>query len=277
MPALLLVSYYFPPHAAVGAKRALRIASHLTRLGWSVQVLTVKEAYSQPLDPSLLDDDPVLDVIRTPALHPKRLVRRLRSLLRGPSAQPSQHRPSAANSDGDSPSARPLVSILWDSLFSIPDEFAGWLPFALLAGRLRARRPDAVLATSPPFTCAVLGLLLAGLFRSPLILDYRDPWTASTRIRHLPRWRQKFDTTIERLSLRRAALTITTSEAIGAAVIRLGARRTRVIPNTFDLKLLSKSPPTRYSRFTIVYAGVFYKSRSAEPILRAIAHLRNSG
>ena len=46
---------------------------------------------------------------------------------------------------------------------------------ATVVGSLR-RRPDVVLASSPPLSVAAVGLLLAARFRAPLVLDVRDLW-----------------------------------------------------------------------------------------------------
>ena len=39
-PRILIVSYYFPPQAAVGGRRPMRMARELAKRGWEVEVLT---------------------------------------------------------------------------------------------------------------------------------------------------------------------------------------------------------------------------------------------
>src|SRR5688572_15966421 len=47
----LVVAYCFPPHAAIGTHRALRLVSHLASTGWQVDVLTADERTYLPGTP----------------------------------------------------------------------------------------------------------------------------------------------------------------------------------------------------------------------------------
>src|SRR3546814_12427620 len=73
--------------------------------------------------------------------------------------------------------------LTYELLFNFPDKRVGWLP----AARQRALhlfeewRPDAILATAPPFTALLIGYLLAKRARIPLIVEFRDRWSDEAR------------------------------------------------------------------------------------------------
>ena len=52
---ILLISYHFPPSAAVGGLRSLNFAKSLPSLGWSPYVLTIKEQYLDNIDKGRLE------------------------------------------------------------------------------------------------------------------------------------------------------------------------------------------------------------------------------
>ncbi len=275
MSSILIVSYHFPPDCAVGAKRALRIACFLSSFGWEIEVLTVKEGYFDHLDPTLLAGAPPFRVIRTSAFEPKPILRALRARLRpraqvgGPEAAPP------GSPDGAEAARGPFLSRAWDAVFSCPDEWGGWMPWALPAGLFRARRPDLILATLPVFTNAVLGALLSRALRVALVLDYRDPWSAAARRSGLPLWRRRLDQRIERFCLKQASLVVATTGSIAEEVCAHGAPPCVVVPNAFDRRQTDPIEPAAYDRFNIVYAGTFYESRTAGPILEAMRLLRS--
>jgi hypothetical protein len=65
--------------------------------------------------------------------------------------------------------------LLWTST---PDEYVGWLPWALWRGwrLVRKERIDAILASGPPFSVVLAGSLLGRLTRKPFVADLRDAW-----------------------------------------------------------------------------------------------------
>ena len=69
--SVLVVAYDFPPHAAVGTMRTLRLVRHLDRIGWKVRVLTGDPSTylpSTPVDDALLARVPdAVEVIRAAA------------------------------------------------------------------------------------------------------------------------------------------------------------------------------------------------------------------
>src|SRR5207249_3453236 len=206
MPSILIISHHFPPDYTSGSKRALRMASHLSALGWQVGVLTVHERYFDRLDTTLLNSSPAFDVLRTRSLEPAAWIRRRRG--RALAIPAIQDAPIAGGAIPSESRTETMLRRCWNACVAIPDEYVGWLPFATWAGTLKAKRPDLVLATLGPSTNALVGWLVASLRRVPLVLDYRDPWSALTRRPNLPPWRRHFDQRLENLCLKRAALAV---------------------------------------------------------------------
>src|SRR6266849_4551814 len=56
MRKILIVSYHFPPDAAVGGMRPAKFAKYLPQFGWEPIILTVKQRYHRLSDPSKLKD-----------------------------------------------------------------------------------------------------------------------------------------------------------------------------------------------------------------------------
>jgi hypothetical protein len=48
MKKVLIVTYYFPPHTAIGAQRPYRLAKYFPKYGWEPIVLTVKHQGKPP-------------------------------------------------------------------------------------------------------------------------------------------------------------------------------------------------------------------------------------
>jgi glycosyltransferase involved in cell wall biosynthesis len=57
--------------------------------------------------------------------------------------------------------------------------YASFMVSAFLIGSLRAKAPDAVIATSPQLLCGLAGYLLAKRFQVPFVLEVRDLWPES--------------------------------------------------------------------------------------------------
>jgi hypothetical protein len=264
------VAYHYPPDSMIGAKRAARMASHLAARGWEVRVLTVRGGFFDRTDPTLVEGAGVRTT-RTVTLSPTVLARRLRRALK---AGRSAGTPRAPRPPGALAAAPPRLP-WWRRWLSMPDEHSGWVPAAVAAGLAAGPRPDLVLSSAPPFSAHVVAAMLARLRGSRLVLDYRDPWTTnaasladSGRVA-MPR--------LERWCVRRAAAAVATTPAIAASLAALQPGTVAVVPNGVDEAETSDVAPATFSRFTILYAGTFYGSRSARPVLRALKAVKEAG
>ena len=278
MPRLLLVSETFPPDASVGAKRTRRMAAHLARLGWEVEVLTIASSSYDHLDPTLVDAGAPYRVIRTFAVTPMVWGRRLRDRLRGsPSAVPTGPVDGRRAAAGEAGPAGGSLLAAGRALLTTPDEFVGWIPFAAAGALTSAGRPDLILASGPPFSSHIAAGVIARLRRAPLVLDYRDPWTSWGARSGQDSLFNRMQRRSESRVLGRAAGLVATTKGICHSVRSLRPLPCRVVPNAYDLDQMSGIEPMAYPRFTVVYSGSFYPGRDPDAMLRALAWLKERG
>lgn len=156
---ILFLAYYFPPMGMGGVQRAVKLAKYLSRSGWGITVLTVKDVLYYAHDSSLLEDlDDRIDIVRSGSLDPIRLAGKYGIKKK---EIPVKREPGKSN--------------------ILPDNKLLWLPFAYLkAVRLiKKKKIKAIISTAPPFSSHILAMLLGQKFTLPWIADFRDSWTIS--------------------------------------------------------------------------------------------------
>ncbi len=283
MKRVLMLAYYFPPSKAAGTFRTLRFVRDLPASGWQPSVLTVRpETYlANDLDSDLLGKVPAsVRVARTPAppLHRmyKSLHAQAKQWLRPGRTQAALA--VAAPTSGNATPAAGSTDLLY-MLSRTPDVDAGWYAWALVRGlALIAReRPDVLYATGGPWTTFLVARDLARLTHLPLVLDYRDPWTANPAVIRTGNRFEKWALGMEKTVVRRAHWIVANTDVLRETLITTHGeavgKRTVVIHNSFDAADYETPEPPRESVFTLSYAGALYDAHSPEPILRAVAAL----
>lgn len=225
----MLVSGYPPAQQFIA--RGAKFAQYLPEYGWIPVVVTTR----------LESGHSSLDIFRAPDVH---VVRTRRIPTLGMLAASFFRRvgtdagSTSSASSGTSRIFRTMDAavvraarqvLLWGDT---PDSFAGWIPFAVRAGRrlVVASRAAALYASGPPFSVVLAGGLLARVTGLPLVADFRDSWTLDesdpigtmggpfqarvtpTRVRVLR--------ALERWSLRHSAAVLFTSSATRALYTR---------------------------------------------------------
>ena len=203
---LLMVAFHFPPIAGgSGYLRTLKFAKYLPASGVQPTLLTVKPqvyaAYDKNAKPPLPE---TTHVERAFALDSRRAF-----AIKGKSL----------------------------SLFSLPDRYWTWVPFAVAAGRrlIRERNIDAIFSTYPIASAHLIGLLLHRLTGKPWIADFRDPmWDEFTGAKGLSlSLRQR----IEKAVLRRCTTAMVCTDAMYDLFCRRypdQKHKLMNIPNGFD-------------------------------------------
>ncbi len=250
---LLIVSRYFAPSPAVGAKRFSYLCREFERLGIRVHVLT------GALEPGEVPDDSLP---------------RAGSVTR---CEPLVHLPIR----GYGGLGR-TVNRLARRLLEPIDMSVFWIGRATRMGRKLAAElgNGAIIATLPPPSAALVGIRIARSTGWPLVLDYRDPWAAYPWARKL---RGRASRTVaewleSRCVAASAARVFNTPEMRSAFETYYPETRSErhfVIPNGLDLA----SPAhvsTNSTTPSIVHAGTIYGDRSLLPLLRALAKLRST-
>ena len=156
------------------------------------------------------------------------------------------------------------------SRVEFPDRWVGWKPFALSAAR--GLRFDAILATLPPYSPALIAREISRRQGAIFALDYRDPWTEAPRsdwdpalYAHLIDRHRR----VEDACLRDADLLLATSPTIGRWLAPRAGIEPVFAPNSFDDR--DASPRARSK--TLVYTGTLAYGRSLAPVLAAMAQL----
>ncbi len=252
---VLFICYYFPPLGGAGINRPMNLVKYLPDHGVTCDVLTVKPVAYRHYEPELLDEIDSIGVHRAGSRDPQRLlyllgVRRVRE--------------------------RTIRKSRGLGARFFPDSKIGWVgPAVRLGARLVDRyNYDAIISTSPPVSCHLVGRELHQRCGIPWIADFRDLWTAysieewygddQVRVRRAQRLLDQIRNT--------ASLVTAVNEAVAAYT---GAGE--VIRNAFDpqrARLWSPTPDTR--KFRIGLLGTIDIMRSAEPLLKLLAMMKKN-
>jgi glycosyltransferase involved in cell wall biosynthesis len=288
MRKILIVSYHFPPDAAVGSVRPAKFAKYLPQFGWEPIVLTVRERYHPLTDQSKLKDlDPALRVYRTRMLpQPGRFYLGLKSRLLGPT--PSTDGLPARTSASSRPGVLSSIKRALTSLECLPDDKQIWVPVAvpIAAKIIRDHQVDAFLTTGPPMTCHVIGLLLKALTGRRWIADFRDPWILNPTDSSRPStaFSRAIETWLEQKTMLNADSVVFNSDRMQASLQQrypFLTSKTSVILNGYDPSDFNGGSIDACRRdrhiFTLTHTGTLYLQRSAEPLLRCFSELIHAG
>jgi glycosyltransferase involved in cell wall biosynthesis len=250
---LIIVSYWYAPSPAVGAKRFSFLAREFTRLGYDVHIITheLRDWINWKTDGTL----PVVGAVH-------RCVESLKLPLPGKGLW--QRAVNAV--------ARRLLlkPVGWEYL---------WAEAATRKALEIARTlpPGVVIATSPTPAALLAGKRIARRLHWPLILDYRDPWSAH----EWPAWRrsviaQWIARRLEGGVVQRSAARVLNTPAMRTSFEKFFAgsdtARNFVIPNGFEA-VADAPPPASTGPVHIVHAGEIYTGRSLVPVLEAARRL----
>ncbi len=184
MRTVLIISYNWPPDASVGAVRPLKISKQLILHGWKPVILTVKERYYEKLNNEGGGAEDIV-LCRTRCLpSPIDIYVSAKSALfklcgRANKFKESTLRWTSETQSGvSSPTFTNRMKRLVLSLLYTPDEFQGWLPYAIMQSvrAVRAHSISCVVSTGPPFTAHLVGLAIKKLCGTMWVADFRDPW-----------------------------------------------------------------------------------------------------
>jgi glycosyltransferase involved in cell wall biosynthesis len=285
---ILLISYYFPKDAAIGAVRPYQFARLLPNHGIDVWVLTVEQEFAETWNERFqIEGVPQERILRTSvgSTRRTRLIKKLAQLKSRLSRSNSETEEAWQESQGEvqpaqdsggwleaTPGRRLLLSWL-----RFPDELAGWGTTALKAAEEAHKQFnfDAIISTSPPRTVHLIARKLAERHALPWIMDLRDPWydewnpgaPQSNFLRS--QYRKLFNKCASR-----ASLVVLNTERLRDYVIQHTpelADKAIAIPNGCTLR--SNAAPSSSAfpdRFSIGHYGNVYDQRSPEIFLRGL-------
>jgi len=278
---ILIVAHNFPPLASGGVHRPVKFARYLRVLGWEVEVLSVKNIRYHAYDASLLEELPDVTVHRAGSAEILRWAW-LAGWRPATSDAPADfgELESRAPGRGYRPVSR---GSRWFKAvtrrLAVPDNEVGWVPFAAVKGLalLEARRFDAVLTTSPPESCHLVGWALKRLAGATWVADFRDAWTSHHLRRDLLPVARFANRWLERGVLRAADGVVANSAAMARTLKPRLASRVKLLtlPNGFDAADFGP-PLAKVARgdFVAVHNGSFRGGRRALALLEGFAEAR---
>ena len=272
-PTVLLISYHFHPSNAIGGRRPSALARFLVSKGVRVVVVSAFAGTQVDAGSELLPG-----VIAIPVKPSRRLLIDAAVLLK----QSLFGRPAASTIPDRAPSALRRAqshtrSLFFRCLYFIDDQ-KRWGLRAARAAHRAGRKFEArlVIASAPPNTLLLSGVLAARWLNVPYIADMRDPWADAVEYAHPER---RMELRLLRLLegwMTRSATAITST---GATVTKLLAARypgTReklhVVRNGFDEEI-QRPPASTGGRLAMLFAGDLYFGRNPFPLLEALEHL----
>ena len=284
MPRALIVAYNFPPNAAIGTMRTLRLIERLAADNWDVRVLTAAPSSyppGEPVDLALLPRVPAsVQVIPVAVLRPYAAAVRAIRHLRPRSSAAAASGPAATSGTPSSPRrslSRRLVDYV-DAATSIPDADAGWIAPVVARGLRTTSRwnPDVIYSTAPPWSAQVATYLLSIARRGPWVADFRDPWARAPWREGTPRLASWARTTFERRVVHRAsAVVFNTRRAQQEFATHYGdaiAAKFHLVANGCDVPEASTSAvPRAGNPFVLLHAGSLYGQRSPVVVMEAMA------
>ncbi len=249
---VLMICYYFPPLGGAGVGRPLSLYRYLPEHGCECDVLTVKPVTYRVYEPELLEGLSTERIYRSGSNDPQRLMymfgfRRVKdsTIRRGRRA-----------------SGR-----------FFPDPKIGWVRSASKLGRILCenRSYDALITTSPPMSCHLVGQKLSAEFKVPWVADFRDFWT-SHKIEDVfdsPARIERAWALVEKIKADATAVTVCNGAI--AEYLKTG----EVVYNSYDpVAAEGWKVPGNGDDFVIGLLGTFDDIVPVEPLFKVLARVR---
>jgi glycosyltransferase involved in cell wall biosynthesis len=291
---ILLISYHFPPSAAVGGQRIANFARYLSSFGWEPHVLTIQDKNIERLDADRLrglDEVQIhkVGVLPTPLWALTAITGRFRRLFIPNRAPVGPERPfveGRATSGAESIARRMKRYLL--SFLVLPDFQNGWIPTATITAfrKVRQHRIDWIVTSCPPYSVHLIGLAVKSLTGRRWVADFRDPWMTADPKALVPMSALsiRIESWLERKVVEKSDLVVFNVDRLRDAYRRRYAhvpeRKFIYIPNGISVwggSSVCCNPVDRYRVFTLSYTGALYVGRSPEPIFQAVSQLIQSG
>jgi glycosyltransferase involved in cell wall biosynthesis len=284
MDKVLVVTYHFPPSGGSKTRRTLKFLKFLPQFHWTPIVLTTKTGMRFGFDPSLVELVPKQARVHRAFDLSALLKAVLPASDNGRSAPGTNH---TRRTDSWKKTFRQLCRqvLSWVKKWTaIPDIFVFvWAPFALYSGVRAITREDAnvIYSTGPPFSSHIVGVLIKKLTRKPLIVDFRDAWTANpVRRMKYPIARHSIESMVEKFVIQNADTVVSTTEGITHDFRNRygggGDKKFITLPNGYDreeFSLPDKTENGRPRKMRIVHTGFLRLERSPKPLLTALRQL----
>ena len=251
----------WPPILKAGTHRPLRLARRLPQFGWNIDVLTPhpkQGLYSvDPFADKSIEAMSGVNLIHTTNPMPRWQIRLKLDRFAGNFGQQENLR-------------RVLRRLKWR-----PHFFDEWTPSAVkIAFQNHTQAPyDAIWVTGDPWGLFPAAKVVANALKVPLILDYRDPWTASPDRHKTLSLKERYLRRLEAECVNVAAgISFVHPRCLDEHAKVFGRPKNatwRVITNGYE-ELSSPTDQEPLATGSLTHAGQCYGGRSAIPVLEAL-------
>jgi glycosyltransferase involved in cell wall biosynthesis len=260
------VAYYFPPSGGGGVQRMTKLIKYASRRDWTFTVLTANDfSISNARDQSLLAEIP--SGVRVIRLAIPAIASHFKSTILSQFTASSSYWKR------------------WISAFRyIPDIRRGWIEPARQAAlnELKQAAYDCILVTSPPYSLTILAAQLQKETDTPVIVDFRDPWTSNPYKLHPTPYHLRKDRQIEFSVVRQIRHGVsayqTLLEYYQQSIPEFLRANWTVIPNGFDENDFTDLQPVNQDErfFNLAFSGTFYSHiNNPQRLFRAIGRVNN--
>jgi glycosyltransferase involved in cell wall biosynthesis len=284
---VLMICYFFPPCALVGALRSKKFVKYLGQFGWHSEVLAayrgrVKE-YEGSQDVKIhstirIDLDEVISKLVSAFYFCLNFARKLVRIFKYEKYTGS----NASAQDSLQTTGGLGVATYLQRWLLLPDGQVIWTLLALPKALWLSRKCDVIYSSSSPCSAHVLGLLVKKLTHKPWLADYRDEWSLNYTWNPLTKFHRWLGERLDKACVKNAAIIINTTEVRTRMFIEhFGGSKEKfiTIPNGYDEDDIAKfreiEPPK--GTFVMTSIGSLYGGRDARPFLRAVARLVKDG
>jgi len=292
MKNILIIAYYFPPKGGAGVQRTTKFANYLSKFGYNVYVLTVKED-SHGLKDASLNKEIYSEVkVYRSEIEETKLIDKVLKIIQGnrnsSSGSKEEVKDLPSNRNSLKKKIKGLIFNLGKKVFIdlynlayVPDDKIGWLKYAVEEGNkiIKENNIHIIYTTSAPYTSHLIGHNLAKKNNVKWIADFRDPWACNPFVNYgaiIERKHKK----LESMVVNRAEKVLSVSQPIIDDFKRiykhLNPNKFKVITNGYDEEDFCDLPldiANNNDKYTVLYNGTLYGKRSPDKILEAIDNL----
>jgi len=267
---VLYITYFYPPLGGPAVLRNVKTVKYLSRAGFGIDVLTVRDIEYLYRDESLLEECEHQELIRTPSLDPM-------ALLRGM----GKHTETKAS--GLYMNTPERLKLLIRRAYPI-DNKIGWVPFMIRAGRdaIRKKDYDLIYVSLGPFSSGLGAYRLSRDSGIPLAVDMRDYWNLlsdyelqGTALHRA--WSRRW----ERRIYQHAKLIVAATRGIATDIDAIApgcSQKAITVYNGWDEEDFHALRPSGASQgFVLSYFGNVYARRSLSKFFEAVRILREQG
>jgi len=280
---VLIISYYFPPIGGAGTMRVLKFMKYLPTFNWEPVVLTVKSPYSYMKDYSIEKEiKNNNNIFYTSAFLLGNFFRRF-----------FKYKPKInINNKKKVALLKTIFAIfkkififfknIFYTLFFCPDEYIGWIPFAVIKGMkiIKEKEIDIIFTSGPPNSVHLIGLLLKKITGKKWVIDCRDLWNQYC-LNYNPyniRIKSKIDEYMERAVVVNSDGIIVVSDTMKNQLLErfpyIKNEKFTVITNGYDPSDFENILPFTYKKkFVIIHYGTLFRWRKPDNFFKALKNV----